>query len=75
MGLSQHAIELKFHLVHVDERTNPQDSSYDMILGMDILTKLGIVMDLKQKIIHWKEDKVELKPRGMLKESHVIEEI
>ena len=37
------------HLVHVDERTNPQDSSYDMILGMDILTKLHIVMDLEQK--------------------------
>ena len=46
-----------------------------MILGMDILTKLGIVMDLDQKIIRWKEHKVELKPRGVLKESHMIKEI
>ena len=52
------------HLVHVDERTNPQDSSYDMILGMDILTKLGIVMDLDKKSYVGRNTKWNLSPEA-----------
>ena len=52
------------HIVHVDERTKKEHSQYDMIIGMDIMTTLGIDIKTSTKEIEWEGAKIPLRPRG-----------
>ena len=63
------------HMVHVDGRTKQEHASFDMIIGMDLMTELGLVIDLDNKSIRWKELKIELKPRGLLSNANVVQEM
>jgi hypothetical protein len=36
---------------------------YDMIIGLDLLNKLGIVLDFDRKILEWNKTEVEMKVR------------
>ena len=39
---------------------------YDMIIGMDLMTKIGIYVDTEKKYIRWEGNTVPLKQRGQL---------
>ena len=54
------------HMVNVDGRTKQKHASFDMIIGMHLMTEQGLVIDLDNKSIRWKELKIELKPRAYL---------
>ena len=62
-------------LVHVDERTESNCSQYDMIIRMDLMTELGIVIDIGNKLVKWGEVEIELKPRGLLSKTDMINEV
>ena len=41
-----------------------KDSTYDLILGRDLLEKLGIIIDYKQQIFIWDEIKIPIQKKG-----------
>ena len=63
--------EVLFKLNEFDESTTvrheftvcKQKSSYDMIIGVDLMTKLGIILDFKEKAMQWKHVSVPMKSR------------
>jgi hypothetical protein len=38
---------------HVDDNTSSKGVAYDMIMGMDLMTSIGITVDCEQKCIRW----------------------
>jgi hypothetical protein len=38
---------------HVDDKTSSKEAAYDMIMGMDLLTSIGITVDYEQRCIRW----------------------
>ena len=44
-----------------------------MIIGMDLMTELGMILDLKDKTIEWEDLSIELKPRGLLNKTNMLE--
>jgi hypothetical protein len=36
---------------HVDDKTSSKESAYDMIMGMDLMTSIGITLDCEQRCI------------------------
>ena len=54
------------HICHVDDKTSRDKSTYDMILGMDLMTKIGIFINTAEKMIHWEGTQIPLKIRGTL---------
>ncbi len=58
--------------VHVDQITDPSKAAFDMIIGMDLMTELGIYVNTEDKCIHWEEASIPLKQWGDLSEcSHL----
>ena len=45
--------ETKQETFHVDETHSPKDMRYDMIIGMDLMTQIGIYVDTKDKLVVW----------------------
>ena len=39
--------------VHVDEHTQPHESYYNMLLGGDICSELGIIIDYQNNVVQW----------------------
>ncbi len=62
--LSQHrTVEWK---CHVDRKTDKNHALYDMIIGMDLMTELGIYVDTATKNVRWDDHSIPLKVRGEL---------
>jgi hypothetical protein len=38
---------------HVDDKTPSKEAAYDMIMGMDLMTFIGITVDCEQRCIRW----------------------
>jgi Aspartyl protease len=38
---------------HVDDRNKRENAFYDMIIGMDFMTTIGIYVDTEQKMVIW----------------------
>jgi hypothetical protein len=38
---------------HVDDETSSKETDYDMIMGMDLMTSIGIAVDCEQRCIRW----------------------
>jgi hypothetical protein len=38
---------------HVDDKTSSKEVAYDMIMGMDLMTSIGITVDCEQRYIGW----------------------
>jgi hypothetical protein len=38
---------------HVDDKTSSKEAAYDMIIGMDLMTSIGIMVDCRQRCIRW----------------------
>ena len=62
-------------ICHVDERTSPDDALYDIIIGMDLMTELGIYINTETKEIQWKGLSTPLVSRGTLQEPSVMNSI
>jgi hypothetical protein len=51
---------------HVYDKTSSQEAAYDMIMGMDLMTSIGITVDCEQRCIRWGETDIPLKTRNTL---------
>jgi hypothetical protein len=38
---------------HVDDKTSSKEVAYDMIMGTDLMTYIGIMVDFDQRCIRW----------------------
>jgi hypothetical protein len=38
---------------HVDDKTSSKEAAYDVIMGMDLMTSIGIKVDCEQICIRW----------------------
>jgi hypothetical protein len=59
---------------HVDDRSKPSDT-YAMIIGRDLLEKLGVILNFNDKTVTWDTDTIPMKDRGYLNSQKVITEI
>ena len=53
-------------ICHVDDTTARDKSKYDMIIGMDCMTELGIYVNTDNKTICWDGDTIPLKEKGYI---------
>jgi hypothetical protein len=48
---------------HVDDKNSSKEVAYDMIMGMDLMTSIGITVDCEQRFIRWGGTEIPLKTR------------
>ena len=64
-------------IIHVDDRTDENNSLYDMIIGTDLMSALGMKLDFETKEITWEGNIVPMKTRNFLSDrentQHVYE--
>jgi hypothetical protein len=53
-------------IVHVDHKTSREKAAYDMIIGMDLMTTIGIFVNTRDRIVEWEGHAIPLKERGEL---------
>jgi hypothetical protein len=53
---------------HVDDKTSSKEEAYDMIMGMDLMTSIGITVDCEQRCIRWGTE-IPLKTRTTLNDN------
>ena len=59
-------------ICHVDA-TTPQDKAlYDIIIGMDLLTELGLYVNTETKELYWEGHTAPLKQRGTLDNAETV---
>ena len=56
-------------IVDVQMHVTQMNGHYDIILGRDILSKLGIVLDFQQQIVCWEDEIVQMKPTTCTQET------
>jgi hypothetical protein len=57
---------------HVDDKTSSKESAYDMIMGMDLMTSIGITVDCEQRCIIWGGTEIPLKTRATLNNDEIL---
>jgi hypothetical protein len=57
---------------HVDDRTSNKEAVYDMIMGMDLMTSIGITLDCEQRCIIWGGTEIPLKTRNTLSDNEML---
>jgi hypothetical protein len=57
---------------HVDDRTSTKKEAYDMIMGMDLMTSIGITVDCEQRCIRWGGAEIALKTRATLNNDEIL---
>jgi hypothetical protein len=57
---------------HVDDKTSSKEAAYDMIMGMDLMTSIGITVDCEQKCIRWGGTEIPLKTRNTLNNDEIL---
>ena len=55
-------IDIKMHVTQMN-------GHYDVILGQDVLSKLGIVLDFEQQLVQWDSKIVEMRPTECTQET------
>ena len=58
-------------ICHIDEKTSRENALYDMIIGMDLLTSIGVLVDTEKKVIRWGNLTTPLKKRGQLQDNTI----
>ncbi len=53
-------------ICHVDDNMKSTNTTYDMIIGMDLMTAIGITVDTQSRTIKWEGSEIPLKTRGTL---------
>jgi hypothetical protein len=57
---------------HVDDKTSNKEAAYDMIMGMDLMTSIGITVDCEQRCIRWGGREIPLKTRNTLNNDEIL---
>jgi hypothetical protein len=57
---------------HVDDKTSSNEAAYDMIMGMDLKTSIGITVDCEQRCIRWGGTEIPLKSRAALNNDEIL---
>jgi hypothetical protein len=57
---------------HEDDKTSSEEAAYDMIMGMDLMTSIGITVDCEQRCIRWGGTENPLKTRNTLSENDIL---
>jgi hypothetical protein len=60
-------------ICHMDDKTKSTEAAYDMIIGMDSMTKIGIHVDTDSKRVRWGEESTPLKNRGDMQDVQFME--
>jgi hypothetical protein len=58
--------------VHVDDKTSSKKAAYDMIMGKDLMTYIGISVDCEQICIRWGGEEILLKTRNTLNNDEIL---
>jgi hypothetical protein len=56
---------------HVDDKTSSKEAAYDM-MGMDLMTSIGIMVDCEQICIRWGGTEIPLKTRNTLSNDETL---
>jgi hypothetical protein len=57
---------------HVDDKTSSNEAAYDMIMGMDLMTSIGITVDCEEGCIRWGGTEIPLKTRNTLNNDEIL---
>jgi hypothetical protein len=57
---------------HVDDKTSSKEAAYDMIMGMDLMTSIGITVDCDQICIRWVGTEIPLKTRTTSNDNEIL---
>jgi hypothetical protein len=57
---------------HEDDKTSSREAAYDMIMGMDLITSIGIKVDFEQRCIIWGGTEIQLKTRATLNNDEIL---
>jgi hypothetical protein len=57
---------------HVDDMLSSKEAAYDMIMGMDLITSIGITVDCEQRCIIWGGPEITLKTRNTLSDNDIL---
>ena len=58
---------------NVDDKTPQENAPYDMIIGMDLMTEIGIVIDCEDKVIKWEGQDIPMKEHHLISSQEVLE--
>jgi hypothetical protein len=57
---------------HVDDKASSKEAAYDMIMGMDLMTYIGITVDCEQRCIRCGGTYIPLKTRATLNNDEIL---
>jgi hypothetical protein len=57
---------------HVDDKTSSKEEAYDMIMGMDLMTSIGITVDCEERCIRLGGTEIPLKTRNTLNNDEIL---
>jgi hypothetical protein len=57
---------------NVDDKNSSKEAAYDMIMGMDLMSSIGITVDCEQRCIHWGGTEIPLKTRNTLSDDEIL---
>jgi hypothetical protein len=57
---------------HVDDKTSSKEAAYHMIMGMDLMTSIGITVYCEQRCIRWGGTEIPLKTRSTLNNDEIL---
>jgi hypothetical protein len=57
---------------HVDDKTSSKEAAYDMIMGVDLMTSIGITVDCEQRCVRWGGTAIPLKTRNTLSDKEIL---
>jgi hypothetical protein len=57
---------------HLDDKSSSKEAAYDIIMGMDLMTSIGITIDCEQRCIRWGGTEIPLKTRNTLNNDDIL---
>jgi hypothetical protein len=57
---------------HVDNKTSSKEAAYDMIMGMNFMTSIGITVNCEKRCIRWGGTEIPLKTRTTLNNDEIL---
>jgi hypothetical protein len=58
---------------YVDDKTSSKEAAYDMIMGIDLMTSIGITVDCEKICFRWGGTEIPLKTRTTLNDNEVLQ--
>jgi hypothetical protein len=56
----------------IEYKTSSNEEAYDMIMGIDLMTSIGITVDCEQRCIRWVRTEIPLKTRNTLNNDEIL---